>query len=122
MIEKGRLRARLVLIKPRSPWRAHPATSRPPARAAHPKPVIGALRRNGRRAKAAGALFGPVTGVTLSLVALQLAPVGVASTLMALSPVLLLPLLRLVFKEPIRPRAVAGTLLAMAGVAILFLV
>jgi drug/metabolite transporter (DMT)-like permease len=33
-----------------------------------------------------------------------------------------LPLSRILFKEPIQPRAVAGTLVAMAGVAILFLV
>ena len=77
--------------------------------------------RTGAWASLGGAASGPVLGVTLSLVALNLAPVGVASTLMALSPVLLLPLSRILFKEPIRPRAVAGTLVAMAGVAILFL-
>jgi len=68
-----------------------------------------------------GAFAGPFLGVTLSLVALSRAPVGVASTLMALSPVFLLPISRLVFKEPITLRAVAGTLLAVAGVAVLFL-
>jgi drug/metabolite transporter (DMT)-like permease len=77
--------------------------------------------RTGAWASLGGAASGPVVGVTLSLVALNLAPVGVASTLMALSPVFLLPLSRVLFKEPIRPRAVAGTLVAMAGVAILFL-
>lgn len=77
--------------------------------------------RTARLSTVGGAFTGPFLGVTLSLVALQLAPVGVASTLMALSPVLLLPLLRLVFKEPIRPRAVVGTVVAMAGVAMLFL-
>ena len=77
--------------------------------------------RTGAWASLGGAASGPVVGVTLSLVALNFAPVGVASTLMALSPVLLLPLSRILFKEPIRPRAVAGTLVAMAGVAILFL-
>lgn len=68
-----------------------------------------------------GALTGPFLGVTLSLVALSRAPVGIASTLMALSPVFLLPLSRVVFKEPITVPAVLGTLLAVAGVAILFL-
>ena len=68
-----------------------------------------------------GALTGPFLGVTLSLVALSRAPVGIASTLMALSPVFLLPLSRVVFKEPITAPAVLGTLLAVAGVAILFL-
>jgi drug/metabolite transporter (DMT)-like permease len=41
---------------------------------------------------------------------------------MALTPVFLLPLSALVFKEAIRRRAVYGTILAMAGVALLFLV
>ena len=77
--------------------------------------------RTGALASLGGAMSGPVVGVTLSLVALVLAPVGIASTLMALSPIFLLPLSRLLFKEPIRPRAVLGTLVAMAGVAILFL-
>jgi len=69
-----------------------------------------------------GAVTGPFLGVTLSLVALGRAPVGIASTLMALSPVFLLPLSRFVFKEPIGLRAVLGTLLAVGGVAVLFLV
>jgi drug/metabolite transporter (DMT)-like permease len=77
--------------------------------------------RAGALASLGGAASGPVLGVTLSLVALNLAPVGVASTLMALSPVFLLPVSRVLFKEPIRPRAVAGTLVAVAGVAMLFL-
>lgn len=87
------------------------------------RPTLAALRDvPGRRAMAGGALLGPVTGVTLSLVALSSAPVGVASTLMALSPVVLLVVSRVAFKEKVRPRAVAGTLLAVAGVAALFLV
>jgi drug/metabolite transporter (DMT)-like permease len=72
-------------------------------------------------ATAGGACTGPFLGVTLSMVALTRAPVGIASTLMALSPVFLLPASRIAFKEPITPRAVVGTLLAVAGVALLFL-
>ncbi|HHR85655.1 MAG TPA: DMT family transporter [Candidatus Acetothermia bacterium] len=69
-----------------------------------------------------GAFTGPFLGVSFSLVALSAAPVGIASTLMALTPVFLLPISRFVFKEHITPRAVIGTALAIAGVAILFLV
>jgi len=69
-----------------------------------------------------GAMTGPFLGVTLSLIALSRAPVGIASTLMALSPVLLLPISRWTLKEPITVRAVAGTALAVSGVALLFLV
>jgi len=70
---------------------------------------------------AAGAALGPLLGVWLSLIAVRLAPVGVATTLMALPPVVLLPIGRIVFGERFGPRAVFGTLLALAGVALLFL-
>ena len=70
----------------------------------------------------AGALVGPVLGVTASLLAVQHAPIGVASTLMALPPVFLLPLSDFVFKERFGWQTVIGTLVAIAGVALLFLV
>jgi drug/metabolite transporter (DMT)-like permease len=68
-----------------------------------------------------GSFVGPFIGVWLSLVAVKLARVGIASTLMALPPVLVLPLSFRVFKERISLQAVVGTAVAMAGVAILFL-
>jgi drug/metabolite transporter (DMT)-like permease len=72
-------------------------------------------------ATAAGAVVGPVLGVTMSLVALSNSSVGVASTLMALTPVFLLPLSALAFRERITWRSAVGTVLAVAGVAILWL-
>lgn len=68
-----------------------------------------------------GALFGPVIGVSASLLAIQHAEIGVASTLMALPPVFMLPVSYFVFKERFGWQAVAGTLLAIGGVALLFL-
>jgi len=68
-----------------------------------------------------GAITGPVTGVWLSLIAVQLAPVGIASTLIAMTPIFLLPISRMVFKESITPRMILGTLVAFAGTALLFL-
>lgn len=70
---------------------------------------------------ALGALIGPLLGVTASLLAVQHAEIGVASTLMALPPVIVLPISYFLFKEKIGWQAVAGTALAIAGVAILFL-
>jgi len=69
-----------------------------------------------------GTLVGPFIGVWLSLVAIQLTHIGIASTLMALPPVFLLPIAYFVFKERPGWRAITGTLVAMVGVAILFLV
>jgi drug/metabolite transporter (DMT)-like permease len=88
-------------------------------RAAQP---LRAIRGHPRAAVAiaAATLIGPVTGVFLSLVAIQHAPIGIASTLMALTPVIILPLVRFLFNERISPRALAGTVVALAGVALIF--
>lgn len=85
--------------------------------------TISAIREQPKvlRLLALGALVGPVLGVSSSLLAVQHAEVGVASTLMALTPVILLPISTFVFKEKVGWQAVAGTLLAIFGVAVLFL-
>jgi drug/metabolite transporter (DMT)-like permease len=85
--------------------------------------TLGGLRD--RRATAfigLGAATGPVLGVVLSLVAIAKAPMGVAATLMSLSPVILLPVAHFVFKEKVGGHAILGTLLALAGAAALFFV
>ena len=68
-----------------------------------------------------GAVAGPFVGVWLSLVSVQHAPLGIASTLMSLSPIFLLPVGRYLFGEQIGMRAVAGTGVAVLGTALLFL-
>jgi len=84
--------------------------------------TLRALRENPRviRLLALGALVGPVLGVSSSLLAVQHAEIGVASTIMALPPVILLPVSYFAFKEKIGWQAMAGTVLAIAGVAVLF--
>ena len=68
-----------------------------------------------------GSIIGPVVGVSFSLFAIQHISVGVASTIIALPPVILLPVSRFILKEHFGWGAVWGTLLAVGGVAILFL-
>jgi len=68
----------------------------------------------------AGAITGPVIGVVLSLFAITHTSMGVAATLMSLSPVLLLPISMAVFKERVSSRAWAGTILSIVGAATLF--
>lgn len=69
----------------------------------------------------AGAVVGPVTGVWLSLAAIQLTRIGIASTLMALTPIIILPLTYFFLKERITLRSVVGTVLSLSGVALIFL-
>ena len=67
-----------------------------------------------------GAFTGPFLGIWGSMVAVQNAPLGIASTLMALPPILLIPLTHWIFHEPVTRRAVIGTLIALAGAALIF--
>lgn len=85
--------------------------------------TLGNLRdRRSTALIAIGAALGPVIGVVLSLVAQKHANQGVAATLMSLSPVVLLPVSAIFFKEKITQRAVLGTLVTIGGAAALFLV
>jgi drug/metabolite transporter (DMT)-like permease len=69
-----------------------------------------------------GALFGPVIGVVMSLYAINHARyIGVASTIMSLSPVLILPFSIFVEKEQVSFLAVAGTVISISGAAAMFL-
>jgi drug/metabolite transporter (DMT)-like permease len=69
-----------------------------------------------------GAAAGPVLGVVLSLYAITHAHMGVAATLMSLAPVILLLHTHFILKEKITFMAVGGTLLALVGTALLFIV
>jgi drug/metabolite transporter (DMT)-like permease len=83
--------------------------------------TIDAVRHGeSRRYVVGGAITGPTAGVWLSMVAVQYAPVGIASALMALPPVILIPLARWVFHEQISRRAVIGTVVALCGASALF--
>lgn len=66
-------------------------------------------------------MIGPFGSVWLNYVALQNASVGVATTLRSTAPIFLLPIAWIVYKEKLSWRAITGTLLAIAGVAVIFL-
>lgn len=66
-----------------------------------------------------GAIFGPVLGVWLGLVSIERIDAGVAATLMSLSPILILPVAKIVDQEYISARAICGAILAVMGVAVL---
>jgi len=68
-----------------------------------------------------GATFGPFLGVSLSLVAVQNTEAGVAATIMALVPVLIIAPSVLIFKERVTARAVIGAIIAVSGTVLLFL-
>ncbi len=73
------------------------------------------------KATIAATILAPVLGVTLSLVAIEFTKVGIASTLMALVPIIMLPISKYYYKEKLSLRAVSGAFIAVVGVVVLFL-
>ena len=86
-----------------------------------PRVAAAVKHRGGMGLAALGAAVGPFIGVTLSLVAVRNAQTGVAATIMAISPIILIPASAIIHKERITWRAVSGAVLAIGGVAMLFL-
>lgn len=69
----------------------------------------------------AGAVFGPYIGVALSLFAAQKTYAGVVSTLIGLTPVLIIPPSIVLLKQKVRPLEIAGAAIAVAGSALFFM-
>lgn len=68
-----------------------------------------------------GAFFGPFLGVSFSLFAVQHTAAGIAATIMATVPILIIPPAVLFMKEKVTFREAAGAVVAIGGVALLFL-
>ena len=84
--------------------------------------VQSALRnRKAMKRVTIGAFFGPFLGVAFSLLAVQHTLTGIASTLMALVPVMIIPPAVLYFKEKVNFLEILGAFIAFAGVALFFL-
>jgi drug/metabolite transporter (DMT)-like permease len=68
-----------------------------------------------------GSFFGPFLGVSFSLLAIQHTSTGIASTIMALVPIFIIPPSILLFKHKITVREIIGTIISLFGVALFFL-
>ena len=68
-----------------------------------------------------GSFFGPFLGVSLSLMAVLYTSAGVASTIMATVPVLILVPYRLLYKQRITWPEAVGAVVSVCGVALFFL-
>lgn len=77
--------------------------------------------RKGMWSTAGGALIGPFLGMTLSMVAVAYAQAGIAQTLMSLAPVIIIPVVWIIYRERTNWRGIFGALIAVIGVAVLFL-
>lgn len=94
--------------------------------------IITALRRWGNVAAAIknppamkalmlGAFFGPFLGISFSLLSVKHTQAGIASTIMAIVPVLILAPAAWIYKEKITAVEIAGAIISVAGVAFFFI-
>ena len=68
-----------------------------------------------------GAFFGPFLGVSFSLWAVKFTTTGVASAIMSIVPVLIIPPSILILKEKFNPKELIGAIIAIAGVVLFFI-
>lgn len=86
------------------------------------RPLCDALHDSkGMAVATATTIFGPFVGVGFSLMAVQYASAGVASTLMALTPIMIILPSYWLFKQKITARAVVGAVISVIGVSLFFL-
>ena len=77
--------------------------------------------RRGLVAMLIAVLSGPFIGVGFSLMAVQYTAAGIASTIMAMTPILILLPSRWLFGQPITPRNLLGAVISVIGVSLFFL-
>ena len=68
-----------------------------------------------------GSVFGPFIGVSLSLLAVQHAPTGIVSTITSITPILIIPVSIIVFKEKIFTKEIFGAIITLIGISLLFI-
>lgn len=86
------------------------------------KKVISATKNiHGMSAAALGSFFGPFLGVSFSLVAISYTQTGIAATIMAIVPILIIPPAIIIYKEKVSFFEIVGSVISIAGVALLFL-
>lgn len=83
--------------------------------------VTAAKDRKGMTAAFWATTTGPFIGVSLSLMAVRYTEAGIASTLMALTPVFILWPAHLIFKQKVTFKEVIGAIISVAGVSLFFI-
>lgn len=68
-----------------------------------------------------GSIIGPFLGITFSLIAIANTYVGIASTLMATVPIVMLPIIKFYYKEKLSIISIIGAIIAVSGISVLFL-
>jgi drug/metabolite transporter (DMT)-like permease len=84
--------------------------------------VMSAMKNTGgMKATSLGAFFGPFLGVSFSLISVKYTEAGIASTIMALVPVLIIAPAVILYKQKVTLPEIIGAVISVAGVAVFFL-
>ena len=75
----------------------------------------------GMKAIALGSFFGPFLGISFSLLAVKYTETGIAATIMAIVPILIIPPSIVMFKEKFTWIEIVGAVVSVAGVVLMFL-
>jgi drug/metabolite transporter (DMT)-like permease len=81
----------------------------------------GLKNRQGIASTTLGAFFGPFLGVSFSLISVKFTEAGVASTIMALVPVIIIAPAVILYKQKVTIAEIVGAVISVAGVAVMFL-
>jgi drug/metabolite transporter (DMT)-like permease len=68
-----------------------------------------------------GSFFGPFLGVSLSLFSVKYTATGISATIMATTPILIIPLSLIFMKQKITTREIIGAIISVMGVAMFFI-
>lgn len=77
--------------------------------------------RKAMTAATGGTIFGPFLGVSFSLMAVQYTEAGIASTLMALTPIIILAPAYFFFRQKVTMKEVIGAVISVVGVSLFFI-
>jgi drug/metabolite transporter (DMT)-like permease len=67
-----------------------------------------------------GSIIGPYLGISLSILSIKYVHIGVASTLMSLVPIIMLPIAHFLYKEKLTKIAIIGAFITVIGCLFLF--
>ena len=77
--------------------------------------------KQGMKGILSGSFFGPFLGVSLAFVAVKYTETGIASTIIAIVPILLIPTSILIYKQKVTMLEVLGAFISIAGVSMFFI-
>jgi drug/metabolite transporter (DMT)-like permease len=77
--------------------------------------------RSAMKTTTLGAFFGPFLGVSFSLISVKYTEAGIASTIMALVPVLIIAPAVILYKQKVTVPEIIGAVISVCGVAVFFI-